>query len=48
LGGVVMMEAVKRLYAETGRSERKVLLAKAPVRAPAQQTPRGWHELSAP
>ncbi len=32
-GGVVLMEAVKRLYAEpTGRG-RKVLLAKAPVRA---------------
>ena len=47
LGGVVLMESVKRLYAETSRSERKVLLAKAPVRTPAP-TPRGWHGLSAP
>lgn len=35
-GGLVMMEAVKRLYAATAREGRKVLLAKAPVRA----TPR--------
>ncbi len=29
-GGLVLMEAVKRLYATTARSERRVLLAKAP------------------
>lgn len=35
-GGLVLMEAVKRLYASTTRSEHRVLLAKAPerVRAP--------------
>lgn len=32
LGGLVLMEAVKRLYANTARSERRVLLAKAPLR----------------
>ncbi len=32
LGGLVLMEAVKRLYASTARSERRVLLAKAPTR----------------
>ncbi len=32
-GGVVLMEAVKRLYAETARPGRKVLLAAAPRRA---------------
>ncbi|MET0181571.1 MAG: methyltransferase domain-containing protein [Caulobacterales bacterium] len=32
-GGVVLMEAVKRLYAETSRPGRKVLLAAAPARA---------------
>jgi SAM-dependent methyltransferase len=31
-GGLVLMEAVKRLYADTSRSEQRVLLAKAPVR----------------
>jgi SAM-dependent methyltransferase len=31
-GGLVLMEAVKRLYAETTRSEGRVLLAKAPER----------------
>ena len=31
-GGLVLMEAVKRLYADTSRSEGRVLLAKAPVR----------------
>ncbi len=31
-GGLVLMEAVKRLYAETFRSEKRVLLAKAPER----------------
>ncbi|MBC7768612.1 MAG: methyltransferase domain-containing protein [Phycisphaerales bacterium] len=31
-GGVVLMEAVKRLYANTARSEGRVLLAKAPRR----------------
>lgn len=32
-GGLVLMEAVKRLYAATARSEGRVLLAKAPERA---------------
>ena len=32
-GGVLLMEAVKRLYASTARSEGRVLLAKAPARA---------------
>ncbi len=31
-GGLVLMEAVKRLYADTFRAEKKVLLAKAPER----------------
>jgi len=31
-GGLVLMEAVKRLYADTARSDTRVLLAKAPVR----------------
>lgn len=31
-GGVVLMEAVKRLYATTARSQGRVLLAKAPPR----------------
>lgn len=31
-GGLVLMEAVKRLYATTARSEGRVLLAKAPAR----------------
>jgi SAM-dependent methyltransferase len=31
-GGFVLMEAVKRLYASTARSEGRVLLAKAPAR----------------
>jgi SAM-dependent methyltransferase len=31
-GGLVLMEAVKRLYASTARSEGRVLLAKAPAR----------------
>ncbi len=31
-GGLVLMEAVKRLYATTARSEGRVLLAKAPPR----------------
>jgi SAM-dependent methyltransferase len=31
-GGLVLMEAVKRLYATTARSEGRVLLAKAPTR----------------
>ena len=39
-GGLVLMEAVKRLYATTSRSDARVLLAKAPV--PPQDTlPRG-------
>lgn len=33
LGGLVLMEAVKRLYATTARSEGRVLLAKAPERS---------------
>ncbi len=32
-GGLLLMEAVKRLYATTARSERRVLLAKAPERS---------------
>ncbi|MDX2276528.1 MAG: methyltransferase domain-containing protein [Hyphomonadaceae bacterium] len=32
-GGLVLMEAVKRLYADTFRAEKRVLLAKAPERA---------------
>ena len=32
-GGVVLMEAVKRLYASTARSQSRVLLAKAPDRS---------------
>lgn len=31
-GGLVLMEAVKRLYADTFRTEKRVLLAKAPER----------------
>ncbi|MES1156381.1 MAG: methyltransferase domain-containing protein [Alphaproteobacteria bacterium] len=31
-GGLVLMEAVKRLYADTTRSDTRVLLAKAPIR----------------
>jgi SAM-dependent methyltransferase len=33
-GGLVLMEAVKRLYASTARSEGRVLLARAPQRGP--------------
>lgn len=32
-GGIVMMEAVKRLYASTAKEGREVLLAQAPARA---------------
>lgn len=32
-GGLLLIEAVKRLYATTARSARRVLLAKAPVRS---------------
>lgn len=32
-GGLVLMEALKRLYAETSRSDGRVLLAKAPARS---------------
>lgn len=35
-GGLVLMEAVKRLYATTARSKGRVLLAKAPNRSPEQ------------
>lgn len=38
-GGLVLMEAVKRLYAATARSEGRVLLAKAP--APERQGASG-------
>lgn len=37
-GGVVLMEAVKRLYADTARSRGRVLLAKAPSRS-TQEAP---------
>ena len=37
-GGLLLMEAVKRLYANTARSESRVLLAKAPKRT-TQETP---------
>lgn len=37
-GGLVLMEAVKRLYAEVGPAKSKVLLARAPDRA--KPTPR--------
>lgn len=33
MGGLLLMEAVKRLYASTARSEGRVLLAKAPDRS---------------
>ncbi|MFT3729413.1 MAG: methyltransferase domain-containing protein [Terricaulis sp.] len=33
-GGLILMEAVKRLYASTARSKGRVLLAKAPERNP--------------
>lgn len=36
-GGLVLMEAVKRLYASTARSKGRVLLAKAPERAPSPE-----------
>lgn len=39
-GGLVLMEAVKRLYATTARSEGRVLLAKAPQRS-RSDTPQG-------
>ncbi|MBY0563496.1 MAG: methyltransferase domain-containing protein [Hyphomonadaceae bacterium] len=32
-GGLLLMESVKRLYADTGRSRGRVLLAQAPARA---------------
>jgi SAM-dependent methyltransferase len=35
-GGLVLMEAVKRLYASTARSEGRVLLARAPRRPGAE------------
>lgn len=35
-GGLVLMEAVKRLYASTARSQSRVLLAKAPTRTREQ------------
>jgi SAM-dependent methyltransferase len=42
-GGLILMEAVKRLYAEAGGERRKVLLARAPARArsgPGVASPR--------
>ncbi len=40
LGGVVLMEAVKRLYADAAGAPRRVVLAKAPMRArPAGASP---------
>jgi SAM-dependent methyltransferase len=36
-GGLLLMEAVKRLYANTSRSEDRVLLAKAPERTRAER-----------
>jgi len=39
MGGLLLMEAVKRLYASTARSEGRVLLAKAPSRS-RQRAPR--------
>lgn len=39
LGGLVMMEAVKRLYAETSRSDARVLLARSPIRVPPDAAP---------
>jgi len=48
LGGLVLMEAVKRLYATTARSQGRVLLAKAPKRsrsdAPQGAPKRGLRE----
>lgn len=39
-GGLVLMEAVKRLYATTARSDRRVLLAKAPERSRPESQPK--------
>ena len=39
MGGLVLMEAVKRLYASTARSQGRVLLAKAPDRARPAEPP---------
>jgi len=39
MGGLLLMEAVKRLYAATARSQGRVLLAKAPDRS-RQRAPR--------
>lgn len=51
-GGLVLMEAVKRLYATTARSEGRVLLAKAPERtregAPGNLPKRDGRRFSAP
>jgi hypothetical protein len=38
-GGLVLMEAVKRLYAEAAGDRRKVLLARAPQRAKPASLP---------
>lgn len=49
-GGLVLMEAVKRLYATTARSDRRVLLAKAPNRVREEapgNAPNGTREAPA-
>lgn len=40
MGGLLLMEAVKRLYASTARSEGRVLLAKAPDRSRSRASGR--------
>ncbi len=45
-GGLVLMEAVKRLYATTARSEGRVLLAKAPQRSSGRAPKRSPAEPS--
>jgi SAM-dependent methyltransferase len=40
-GGLVMMEAVKRLYAKTAKEGRQILLANAPVRVQRRQRGAG-------
>jgi hypothetical protein len=39
-GGLVMMEAIKRLYADLGAAKRKVLLAAAPAASRSNFTPK--------
>jgi SAM-dependent methyltransferase len=46
-GGLVLMEAVKRLYAEVGRARSKVLFARAPARAnprPGSERDANWRQ----